>query len=141
MCPVELDSHAMLKSDRYHASEGQADDVEQIQHKRDPMDTDEMSYIAEDAHDGEWEYVYAAGDSKGRGEGPGKYFDGGGHRMVQISRFGTDDGVISVESDPDWAECSRAGKSKCGRVFCIGSCLIKHWSSTHQSGGLVVGRG
>lgn len=61
------------------------------------------------------------------------YLNGEHHRLVQILPFGRDDGVRHAWSGLDWAGCRRTRKSTSGGVLRVGSCTIKHWSSTQKA--------
>lgn len=73
MCPEELERHFVLNSDRSgrcpKVKSTTTGFVEQMWHKPDQMEFEDMSHPAEEEYDGDWEEVYAVGGSNDKGKG------------------------------------------------------------------------
>lgn len=70
MCPIELERHLVLNSDRYdtYAKVKSAirEYTEHMRHKSGPVEVDEIPQKADAKCDGEWEAVHGAGQAKGK---------------------------------------------------------------------------
>lgn len=76
MRPAERANHPILNPDRFgthpKAKAALGDLIEQMRHKSDTMELDEVAPLADDDGEGEWEEVRAVGRAKCKGKSKGK---------------------------------------------------------------------